>query len=336
MEDLSAIVAFVRVVEAHSFAAAAPRLGMSASGVSRAVARLETQLGVRLLARTTRALRVTEEGQAFYARCRRILTDLDEATESVGAARETPKGRLRVAATMSIGRAALLPFLPEFHARYPDIRLELSMGDRPVDMIEEGIDCAIRIGELSDSSLVARRLGKLRLVTCASPGYLHERGKPTRLEHLREHACIGYVKPVRGVLPWEFDGADGERVSLDVAPMLSLNDAESVIQAAVMGLGVIQTGDWVAAPYLARGELVPLFEDMVAGGPSLWIVYPQRRHLSARVQVFIDWITELFGRCANDCRCVMAMAAERTDPPATQAPAGNDAVAVAVAGRRSA
>lgn len=300
MEDLSAISAFVRVVEAHSFAAAAPQLGMSASGVSRAISRLEAALGVRLLARSTRSLSVTDEGTAFYTRCRQILADLAEATETVGGAREHPQGRLRVAATMSIGRAALLPHLPDFHARYPDIRLELDMGDRPLDMIEEGIDCAIRIGDMPDSSLVARRIGQLRLITCASPGYLLKHGRPTRLEDLREHACIGYVKPPRGVLPWEYDTPEGRR-SIDVAPMLALNDAESVIQAAVMGLGVIQTGDWVAGPYLKHGKLVPLFEGAMARGPALWIVYPQRRHISARVQVFIDWIGEVFASSAQYC-----------------------------------
>jgi LysR family transcriptional regulator for bpeEF and oprC len=174
------------------------------------------------------------------------------------------------------------------------------MGDRPLDMIEEGIDCAIRIGDMPDSSLVARRIGQLRLITCASPGYLLKHGRPTQLEDLREHACIGYVKPPRGVLPWEYDTPEGRR-SIDVAPMLALNDAESVIQAAVMGLGVIQTGDWVAGPYLKHGKLVPLFEGTMARGPSLWIVYPQRRHLSARVQVFIDWIGEVFSTSAQSC-----------------------------------
>lgn len=300
MEDLSAIIAFVRVVEAHSFAAAARQLGMSASGVSRALTRLETRLGVRLLARSTRSLRVTEEGAQFYQRCQRILADLADATEAVGEARERPQGRLRVASTMSIGRAALLPYLPEFHARYPEIRLELVMGDRPIDMIEEGVDCAIRIGDLADSSLVARRIGRLRLITCAAPAYLRRHGIPRRLEDLTRHDCIGYVKPTRGVISWEFSTADGP-ARVDVAPKLSINDAESVVQAAVMGLGIIQTGDCVAAPYISRGELVPLFEAQMAPGPALSIVYPQRRHLSARVQVFIDWLCELFDEASQTC-----------------------------------
>lgn len=299
MEDLSAIAAFVRVVEAHSFAAAARQLELSASGVSRAVSRLETRLGVRLLARTTRSLSVTEEGRAFYERCRRILSDLDEATETIGEARDHPRGRLRVAAAMSVGRALVLPHLPEFHERYPDIHLEMVLGDRTLDMVEEGIDCALRVGELADSSMVARRIGQFRTLTAASPAYLEKYGRPQTLDDLARHRCIGYVKPVSGVIPWNFQTPRG-RTHIDIAPMLSLNDHESVIQAGVLGLGLIQSGYAVAATYLKHGKLVPVLEDFETSGPEVWMVYPQRRHLSSRVQVFIDWISEVFereGRC---------------------------------------
>lgn len=308
MEDLSAIAAFVRVVEAHSFAAAARQLELSASGVSRAVSRLEASLGVRLLARTTRSLNITEEGRAFYERCRRILADLAEATETVGEAREHPRGRLRIAAAMSVGRALVLPHLPEFHERYPDIRLEMVLGDRTLDMVEEGIDCALRVGELADSSMVARRIGQFRTLTCASPGYLKKHGRPDTLDDLGRHHCIGYVKPVRGVISWDFQTPKG-RTSIDVAPMLALNDAESVIQAGVLGLGIIQTGYAVAATYLKHGKLVPVLEDFETSGPEMWMVYPQRRHLSSRVQVFIDWISEVFereGRCCPNAAPVAA------------------------------
>lgn len=300
MEDLSAIAAFVRVVEAHSFAAAARQLELSASGVSRAVSRLETSLGVRLLARTTRSLSITEEGRAFYERCRRILADLDEATESISDARDHPRGRLRVAAAMSVGRALVLPNLSEFHERYPDIRLEMVLGDRSMDMVEEGIDCALRVGELADSSMVARRIGQFRSLVCASPGYLEKFGRPTRLDELAGHRCIGYTKPVQGIVPWDFWTPEG-RTSIEIAPMLALNDAESVIQAGVQGLGLIQTGYAIAALYLKYGKLVPVLEDMETSGPEVWMVYPQRRHLSSRVQVFIDWISEVFERGCRAC-----------------------------------
>lgn len=310
MEDLSAISAFVRVVEARSFAAAAPQLGISASGVSRAVSRLEAALGVRLLARSTRSLNLTEEGRAFYERCRRILADLAEATETIGDARDHPQGRLRVAASMSLGRALVLPHLPDFHRHYPDIQLEMMLGDRMPDMIEEGIDCALRVGELSDSSMVARRIGRFRLLTCASPAYLEKHGTPTRLEQLREHRRIGYVKPVHGVVPWHFQTPEGP-TRIDVSsPSLALNDAESVIQAGVLGLGIIQTGYAVAASYLKWGKLVPLFEDMDAPGPDVWVVYPQRRHLSSRVRVFIDWVSEVFESQCVGCPMMKGRSAD--------------------------
>jgi len=302
MEDLSAISAFVRVVEAHSFAAAARQLELSASGVSRAVSRLEASLGVRLLARTTRSLSVTEEGRAFYERCRRILSDLNEATETIGDARDHPRGRLRVAAAMSVGRALVLPHLSEFHERYPDIRLEMVLGDRSLDMVEEGIDCALRVGELADSSMIARRIGQFRSLTCASPAYLEKFGRPTSLDDLAAHRCVGYARNAHGLLPWEFWTSEG-RTSIEIAPMLTLNDAESVIQAGVQGLGLIQTGYAIAAIYLKHGKLVPVLEDLETSGPEMWMVYPQRRHLSSRVQVFIDWISEVFereGRCCPD------------------------------------
>ncbi|GAP66719.1 transcriptional regulator [Mizugakiibacter sediminis] len=299
MEDLSAIVVFTRVVEAKSFAAAAPQLGMTASGVSRAIARLEAQLGVRLLSRTTRALRTTDEGAAFYERCRDILADLNEATEAIGGARRRPEGRLRVATSVAVGRACLMPHLPDFRTRYPDIRLELLMSDRPTDLIETGADCAIRVGDLADSSLIARRIGEMRVLTCAAPGYLQRHGVPASIDDLDGHSCIGYTKQPNGrPLAWMFDTPDG-RVNVDVDARLTINDAEAVLQAGVMGLGLIQTGDYLANSYLQRGELRLVLPDVIAAGPPVWIVYPQRRHLSARVQVFIDWMTALFASCAG-------------------------------------
>lgn len=312
MEDLSAIVVFTRVVEAKSFAAAAPQLGMTASGVSRAIARLEAQLGVRLLSRTTRALRTTEEGAAFYDRCKQILADLSDATEAVGGARSEPRGRLRVATSVAVGRAGLMPHLPKFHARYPEVQVELVICERPLDMIETGVDCAIRVGDLPDSSLVARRISDMRVVTCASPDYLDRHGTPATIDDLAGHRSIGYMKhPTGRPVPWRFATPSGPH-SLDIDAPLAINDAESVLQAAAMGLGIIQTGDCLAAGYLQRGELRLVLEEYIAPGPSVWIVYPQRRHLTARVQVFIDWMTELFSSCTESAfpprRPALAMA----------------------------
>jgi LysR family transcriptional regulator for bpeEF and oprC len=296
MEDFSAIASFVRVVEAKSFRAAAAQLGMTPSGVSRAVSRLEEQIGVRLLFRSTRALNLTDDGESFYHRCKDLLADLDEAVDALGYARTKPRGKLRVAMNVSVGRAGLIPNLADFEARYPDIRLELSMSERNIGLIEEGIDCAIRMGELEDSNLVARKLGYFSNVLCASPGYLARHGTPTCLDDLKRHQCINYLYPTNGrAYQWQFDSPDGP-VALDVDAHLLINDGESVIQAAIAGLGIIQVPHWLAAGPIGHGKLQVIMEDTISTGSPVWIVYPQKKHLSARVHAFIDWVQELFRR----------------------------------------
>jgi LysR family transcriptional regulator for bpeEF and oprC len=296
-DDLvSAISSFVRVVEARSFRAAAAQLGMTPSGVSRAVSRLEEQIGVRLLFRSTRALNLTDDGESFYHRCKDLLADLDEAVDALGYARTKPRGKLRVAMNVSVGRAGLIPNLADFEQRYPDIRLELSMSERNIGLIEEGIDCAIRMGELEDSNLVARKLGYFSNVLCASPGYLARHGTPTCIDDLKRHQCINYVYPTNGrAYQWQFDSPDGP-VALDVDAHLLINDGESVIQAAIAGLGIIQMPHWLAAGPIGHGKLQVIMEDTISTGSPVWIVYPQKKHLSARVHAFIDWVQELFRR----------------------------------------
>jgi LysR family transcriptional regulator for bpeEF and oprC len=314
MEDFSAISTFVRVVEAKSFAAAAAQLEMTPSGVSRAVARLETQLGARLLFRSTRSLRLTDDGASFYARCKEILTDLTEATEALGHARSNPVGRLRVAAHSAIGRAALIPNLAGFEMRYPDIRLELAMCDYHFDLNEEGYDCAIRMGELEDSNLIARKLGYFNNVLCAAPAYLRKHGAPRSIDDLQQHRCINYVFPSTGrPYQWQFDTPSG-RVDLDIDAHMLINDTESVIQAAVAGLGIIQVPHCLAASALAKGQLEIVMTETISTGSPLWIVYPQKRHLSARVQAFIEWVSELFQRTSEpQCRVTARMNAEKAE-----------------------
>ena len=294
MEDLSSISTFVRVVEAKSFSAAARQLDMTPSGVSRAISRLEEQLDTRLFFRTTRQLKMTDEGALFYARCKDILADLTEATESLSRARRKPSGTLRIAAPTSIGRTALIPNLADFEVRYPDIRLELSLRDYAFDLNEERFDCAIRIGELEDSNLIARKIGYFNNVLCASPAYLKRFGTPSKIEDLIDHRCINYVDPATGrPSQWQFDTPDG-RVGLDIQAHMLINDSESVIQAAVAGLGIIHAPHCFAARMLAQGLLEIVMTETVFVGSPLWLVYPQRRHLSARVQAFIEWVTDLF------------------------------------------
>ncbi|MBB3226565.1 LysR family transcriptional regulator for bpeEF and oprC [Luteibacter sp. Sphag1AF] len=305
MEDFSAISVFVRVVEAKSFSSAAQHLEMTPSGVSRAISRLEEGLGARLFFRSTRALRLTDDGAAFYARCKEILADLSEATEALGYARTKPAGKLRIAASSAVGRAALIPNLADFEEKFPDIRLEMTMCDFPFDLNEEGFDCAIRMGELADSSLIARKIGYFSNVLCASPSYLARHGAPTTIDDLKTHRCVNFVHPTTGKpYQWQFD-TPGGRVGVDVDAHMLINDGESVIQAAIAGLGVIQVPHCLAACALDKGMLQIVMQDTISTGSPLWIVYPQKRHLSARVQAFIEWTSELFQRTSTPA-CVLA------------------------------
>lgn len=293
MEDFAAISAFVRVVEAKSFAAAAAQLGMTPSGVSRAVSRLEESLGARLLYRSTRSLRLTDDGASFHARCKEILADLAEATEALGYAARKPTGKLRIGVPAAVGRTVIIPRLAEFEQRYPDIRLELSMCDYPYDLNEEGIDCAVRVGPLEDSSLIARKIGYLRNVIIASPEYLARFGAPQSLDDLKNHRCINYVQPNGRPRQWQFDTPSGQ-VGVDIDAHILINDAESVIQAVVSGLGITQAPHVIASCMLDFGKLELVMTDTISTGKPVWIVYPQKKHLSARVQAFIEWVREVF------------------------------------------
>jgi len=333
MEDFSAISTFVRVVEAKSFAAAATQLGMSPSGVSRAVARLETRLGARLLFRSTRTLRLTDDGAVFHARCKEILADLAEATEALGYARSHPVGKLRIAVHPAIGRASLIPNLAAFEQQYPDIRLELAMSEHHSDLNEEGFDCAIRMGDLDDSSLIARKLGQFSNVLCAAPGYLREHGAPESIEQLGQHRCINYVHPRSGKpYQWQFDTPEG-RVALDVDAHMLINDGESVIQAAIAGLGIIQMPHCLVAAALAKGELEIVMSGTTSIGLPVWIVYPQKRHLSARVQAFIRWIGELFDRTSKPA-CHLVETAVSSSQASRGMPASGNLAKELPAGRR--
>ncbi|WP_049623903.1 LysR family transcriptional regulator [Frateuria defendens] len=305
MEDFSAISTFVRVVEAKSFAAAATQLGMTPSGVSRAVSRLEEQLGARLLFRSTRALRLTDDGAAFHARCREILADLGEAVESLNHASRKPRGKLRVGMPAAIGRTVLIPRLAEFEQRYPDIRLDMAMCDYPYDLNEEGIECSVRLGELQDSNLIARKIGYLRNVVVAAPAYLAQHGTPRSIEDLRQHRCINYVMPDGKPRQWQFDTPSGP-MAVDIDAHLLINDAESILQAVISGLGITQTPYVLASCALSQGMLQLVMTDTMSVGKPVWIVYPQKKHLSARVQAFIEWVRELFERTNEPAWCKLA------------------------------
>jgi LysR family transcriptional regulator for bpeEF and oprC len=293
MDRLMALQAFSRVVELGGFTKAGDSLQLSKTTVSDLVQGLEKHLGVRLLQRTTRRVTVTPDGAAFYERSARILADLDEAEASVMQARVAPKGRLRVDMPGGLARLFVIPRLPSFLGRYPDLRLELGMGLRPVDLLEEGIDCVVRFGLQADSSLVARRAGTMTSVCCASPAYLQEHGAPRHPEELSAHRCVNYVSNRTGrILDWEF-ARDGQKVQLTLDGVLAVNDHDAYIVAGLMSFGIVKVANYVVRPYLESGQLVPVLTDWTTEQYPISVMYPQSRHLSAKVRVFVDWISEL-------------------------------------------
>jgi len=293
MDRLLALQTFARVVELGGFTKAGDSLRLPKTTVSDLVQNLETHLGVRLLQRTTRRVTVTPEGAAFYERCTRILTDLEEAEASVMQARVAPKGRLRVDVPGALGRLFIIPQLPQFLARYPDLRLELGMGLRPAHLLEEGIDCVVRIGAQSDSSLVARRIGTLSFICCASPAYLREHGVPRTPEDLSAHRCVNFMSNRTGqILDWEFV-RDGRKAQLTLDGVLAVNDHDAYVIAGVTSLGIVKVAHYVARPYLESGHLTQVLTDWTAEQLPIAVMYPQSRHLSAKVRIFVDWVSEL-------------------------------------------
>jgi LysR family transcriptional regulator for bpeEF and oprC len=288
-----ALQAFARVVELGGFRKAADSLQLSKTTVSDLVQSLEKHLGVRLLQRTTRRVTVTPDGAAFYERCVQILADLDEAEAAVMQARVAPKGRLRVDMPGGLARLFIIPRLPAFLARYPELRLELGMGHRPVDLLEEGIDCVVRFGVQPDSSLVARRVGTMTSVCCASPEYLREHGIPRTPEELSAHRCVNYVSNRTGrVLDWEF-ARDGQKVQLTLDGVLAVYDHDAYLVAGLMSFGIVKVANYMARPYLESGELIQVLTDWTAEQVPISVMYPQSRHLSAKVRIFVGWVSEL-------------------------------------------
>jgi LysR family transcriptional regulator for bpeEF and oprC len=293
MDRLMALRAFARVVELGGFTKAGDSLQLSKTTVSDLVQNLEKHLGVRLLQRTTRRVTVTPDGAAFYERCTHILADLDEAEASVMQARVAPKGRLRVDMPGGLAKLFIIPRLPPFLDRYPDLRLELGMGLRPVDLLEEGIDCVVRFGVQPDSSLVARRVGTMTSVCCASPGYLRQHGIPSRPEELSAHRCVNFVSNRTGrILDWEF-AQDGQKVQLTLDGVLAVNDQDAYVVAGLMGFGIVKVANYMARPYLESGQLVQVLADWTAEQFPISVMYPKTRHLSAKVRIFVDWVSEL-------------------------------------------
>ncbi|MCG2584468.1 LysR family transcriptional regulator [Massilia sp. TS11] len=294
MNKLQAMEVFVQVVDAGSFSRAADQLQLPKATVSSLLQQLEQGLRVRLLHRTTRRLSLTADGAAYYERCVRILSDVRDAEESLSRTRASPSGRLRVDVSTGIGNHLLIPALPDFFARYPDITLELGCSDRPVDLIEENVDCALRAGELADSSLIARRIGVLQFVVAAAPAYLARHGRPAQPQDLAAHRCIHYFSHRTGkVYDWEFARGD-QRIALNTPWNLAVNDSVAYLRAGLEGLGVVRLASFSALPLIRAGQLERLLPEWEVGARPVQVVYPQNRHLSVKVRVFVEWVADLF------------------------------------------
>lgn len=288
MNKLLAMLAFVRVAESGSFTSAAAQLGVSVSAVAKAVARLEEDLGTQLLARSTRRLALNDDGRDFYARCQQILNDIEDAEASVKRAGETPKGRLRMALPVLFGRLTFLPRVAEFHGRYPDIVLDLSFDDRPVDLIERGLDIAVQVGNLSDSRCITRVLNHGPRVTAASPSYLKQHGEPKAPADLAGHNCI-----ISNFGPaWPFDDG-GNRIEVLVRGNLVVTGGDALREAVLLGLGIAQSNWWTLRHDLTVGTLKQVLEGYAVEGRPISIVYPPTRHVPRKLRVMIDFLVEI-------------------------------------------
>jgi len=289
MDRFQALTVFAKVVEQGSFARAAARLDLSTSAVSRHVAELEAHLDVRLLNRTTRRLSLTESGTAFYARCVQLLADLEEAEEAVTAAAVVPRGTLKLTCAITFGVRHLAPAIAAFRAWQPQVRFDVELSDRTVDIVDEGFDLAIRIGDIGSQSLIGRRIGSTQLVCCAAPAYLARHPAPGVPADLAEHACLGYeYAPVRGV--WRFHDAAGLAHDVRIGGPAHANNGEFLSALAVEGMGINLEPDFIVAPDIRAGRLVRLLTEFTPPAAGIHAVYPSRRHLSAKVRAFVDFL----------------------------------------------
>jgi len=300
MDRFDAMLVFTRIVELGGFAKAADSLQMPRASVTVLIKQLEAHLGVQLLHRTTRQVSPTLDGVAYYQRCVLLLADLEEAEGLFRSSQ--PKGTLRVEMPAAVGRLVVLPALPEFTDRYPQIELEVGLNDRPVDLIREGVDCVIRGGLTMDDSLVARPLVQMDQVTCASPAYLLAHGVPQSLDDLSGHQVVEYFSSASGKrYGLEFQVGDQVRLP-DLPKRLAVNSAEGYLAAGVAGYGLVQTPHYHVAQLLREGRLQEVLSDCLPPRLALTALYPQHRQLSPRVRVFVDWLVELCARPASGFR----------------------------------
>jgi DNA-binding transcriptional LysR family regulator len=285
--DLNEIAIFVKVVDAGSFTGAAKSLGLPKSTVSRKITQLEERLSVRLLQRTTRTLSLTDTGSAYYQQCSRIISDVQEANIAVTEMQSTPVGTLRITAPVLFGSLVLSDIVAVFLQRNPGIQIDMVLTDQPLDLIQEGIDVAFRAGILADSSLIARPLGTVNLITCASPDYIAEHGKPNHPDDVKQHHTLGWGQTTNS---WEFDSP--EKITVNLKPRVKVNDAFSLRKLAMNGLGLARLPAFLCADDIKDGKLLPVLCDWSFRSSPIHALYPSNRHLSVKVRSFVDYIVD--------------------------------------------
>jgi LysR family transcriptional regulator for bpeEF and oprC len=294
MPDLRTLAIFVKVAEKRSFVRAATDLGITQSGVSNAIKRLEDQVGARLLARTTRRVSLTEDGAAFFERCRQALAAIDEAEHVLKRAQIKPSGTLRIDVPLSFGRLKLVPLLGAFQDEFPDVRLRITFTDRYIDLIEEGVDIAVRFGALQDSSLIARRLTSTHFTVVGAPRYLAQHGRPKAIADLAAHNCLAFAsRDTRQIRDWRFVTADGER-TLTPNGTMTFTDGASMCEAAAAGYGLAQLHNYYLDSAIAQKKLVPILREFNPRPDPISLVYPQSRHLAPNVRAFVDFMVTQF------------------------------------------
>ncbi|MGP8435018.1 LysR family transcriptional regulator [Paraburkholderia fungorum] len=298
MDRLQAMHVFTRVVQSGSFSRAAETLDIARASVTITIQNLESYLKVRLIQRSTRQFSLTPEGEQFYARCVQLLTDVQELEDSLAHASTNTRGRLRVEMPASIGKTVVIPALDEFKNLYPDIELSIGFGDRPIDLIQEAVDCMIRFGPLSDSNLVAKRVGSIRKVTAATSQYLTRYGVPESIAELSDHICVRYLPAGQLKGPDLSFEVNNRTVCVNLRASVCVNDIEAYLGCGLKGLGIMQVPRFIGLPYLCSGELVNLLPQFAPAPVPVSVVYPHNRHLSKSVRVFVDWIANLFARSA--------------------------------------
>lgn len=300
MDRIAAMQAFVRVVEAGSFTRAAETLELNRASVTQLIQQLESRLRVKLLHRTTRQVRVTEDGAAYYERVVRLLADLDDAETSLSEGVHEPRGRLRVDVPSPFASRILVPALPAFQARYPELHLHIGVSDRLVDMLADNVDCVVRGGVPTHPALVARQVGDLALGVYAAPGYLAHAGTPQHPNELANgsHRIVGYYwARMNKIMPYVLHRGD-ETITVTSRCSLTVDEGNAYLAAGVAGLGVIWLPTYMSREHVERGELVPLFEDWQIEPMPLYVAYPPNRHVSRKLRVFIDWMAELIAEIA--------------------------------------